>query len=185
MNKQENKHRLHRTHLSKAYLEVTFDPTLNFKRHIKIIKAKNTKNINIIKILPTNKNGLNAEKLIKVSNTVIRSSLEYGCQIFTTAWKTTQEMLNSIYNNAIRSSIGTLRSSPIDSIHAEADTYKPNDRFYELCTRYFIKTLCNKTHPVNHLLSGISPNNNTKTWTQEMHWKTDIRWYSDQPKPSA
>lgn len=46
------------------YLGVTFDPKLNFKRHIEIIKAKNTKNINIIKILANNKNGLNADKLI-------------------------------------------------------------------------------------------------------------------------
>lgn len=43
----------------------------------------------------------------------------------------------------------------------EADTYELNERFYELCTRYIIKTLSTKTHPVNHLLSGIIPNNST------------------------
>lgn len=142
------------------YLGVTFDSKLNFMKHIEITKAKNLRNLNIIKILASPKNGVNAEQLIKISNTIIRPSIEYGCQIYSTASKSNLEKLNPIYNSAIRISIGALCTSPISSLHAEAHTYPLNDRFQELNAKYIFKVKSNSNHPNFTLLNTLQPNNN-------------------------
>lgn len=141
------------------YLGVTFDDKLKFHKHIENSKARNTNNTNIIKILANNKNGLDPEKLVKVTNSIIRSSLEYGCQVFTTASTTNQAKLNAVYNNAIRISLGAIRTSPTESIHTEANTYELKERFYERCTKYLLKSLSTKTNPIYKILTCLTANN--------------------------
>lgn len=104
------------------YLGLHFDNKLNFKPHIEYSSTKISRTLNIIKILGHPKSGINTNNLIKITNTLIRSSLEYGCQIYSTANKGTLKKINTIYNSAIRTSLGALRTSPIVSIHKEAGT---------------------------------------------------------------
>lgn len=140
------------------YLGVTFDCKLNFIQHIESVKAKNLKNLNILRILASPKNGVNSSQLIKISNALIRSSLEYGCQVFSTTSKSNLDKFNSIYNSAIRISIGALSTSPISSIHAEANTYILIDRFVELNAKYFLKVKSNPNHINFSLINKLTLN---------------------------
>lgn len=140
------------------YLGVTFDEKLTFLKHIELAKAKNLKNINVLKILSNPKNGLSSNQLIKVSNTLIRSSLEFGCQTYSTASKTNISKLNTIYNKTIRLSIGALRTSPIKSIHVEAGTNLFTERVFELTAKYITKVKGNCTHQNHNSINEIKPN---------------------------
>lgn len=142
------------------YLGLLFDNKLTFKQHIEYTSTKNSRTLNIIKILSHPKSGINTNNLIKITNTLIRSSLEYGCQIYSTANKGTLKKINTIYNTAIRTSLGALRTSPIESIHKEAGTYLLTDRIQELTTKYILKVKSTKDHPNHSLISTSSPNNN-------------------------
>lgn len=142
------------------YLGLHFDEKLTFKTHIEKTSTKNAKTLNIIKILAHPKNGISTQNLIKITNSLIRSSLEYGCQVYTTATKTTIKYINTIYNAAIRTSLGALRTSPIESIHKEAGTYLLSERISELTTKHILKVKSNIDHPNHQIANTITSNNN-------------------------
>ena len=131
------------------YLGVIFDQKLNFMPHIEYIKNKNIQNLNILKILGNPNTGIKADLLIKISNAIIRSSLEYGSQIYSSASKTNLKKINPPYNAAIRISLGAMSTSPIEKIHKIAGTMTMSDRIDLQNCKYLIKVMYNQNHP-NH-----------------------------------
>ena len=65
--------------------------------------------------------GMCTRSLIIFYKAFIRSKLDYGCEAYGSASKTILAKLDVIQSSALRIALGAFRSSPIISLHCEAN----------------------------------------------------------------
>ena len=65
--------------------------------------------------------GPDRKTLNMVAVSLVQSRLDYGCQLFASAAKTTIEKLDSVRNDMLRMITGAFRTSPSESLHVEAN----------------------------------------------------------------
>nr|XP_029732734.1 uncharacterized protein LOC115268731 [Aedes albopictus] len=107
---------LNNTH---RYLGYIVDRTLTHRKHIDEMKRKASDKLKIIKLLGRRNSSANPSTLIKVGNSIIRSRLEYGSQIYGSAARSNLQKLQTVQNSYLRSSMRYLKSTPIHVILAE------------------------------------------------------------------
>ena len=61
------------------FLGVIFDIELSFVSHIKMLKEKCTKALNVIKVVANSKWGADRITLLHLYRSLVRSKLDYGC----------------------------------------------------------------------------------------------------------
>lgn len=94
--------------------------------------------------------------LLTIYRSLLRSSIEYACQIFALKDSTRFHKLKIIQNKAIRLSLGYRISTPINVMFAEAKEPSFAFRFRYLTSKYFIKALSISDHPVVNCLEVLS-----------------------------
>ena len=97
--------------LNPRLLGITFDPSLNFKEHFKILTEKCNKNTNLIRVLSHHGKGINKASLIKIYNAYIRSLFNYSFIPYTLTSSSVKKELQIIQNNALRYITGMYKSS--------------------------------------------------------------------------
>ena len=95
-----------------------FNRKLSFIPHIKYLKAKCLKALNLIKVFSHTSWGADQTSLLKLYRSLVRSKLDYGCIIYGSARKSYLQMLDPIHNQGLRLALGT---SPVASPYVEAD----------------------------------------------------------------
>ncbi len=105
-----------------TFLGLQFDRKLNWKSHIKQLKQKCFLRLNLLKTLNGSTWGSDRKCLLRLYKCYVRSILDYGCIIYSTASTRTLNQLNTVQHAAIRIAIGALRSSPATSLHVESNT---------------------------------------------------------------
>lgn len=125
----------------KKFLGLTFDEKLKWTAHATYLKNELSRKMNILKILSNKNTGSDRKTLKKIYYALIRSKLDYGCHLYTSAKPRTLDPLNIINNSALRIISGAYRTTPIVSIYAELG--EPN--LAERRTFMLMKT-CIKIH---------------------------------------
>ena len=77
----------------------------------------------------------------------IESKLDYGCMVYGSTSSSYTEQLEPIQNNAFRLCLGAFRSSPVDSLHVEANILPLSYRRQKIALQYVIKL---KSHQIIH-----------------------------------
>ena len=106
---------------SAKYLGLWFDDKLTWKVHIFHLLRSCNSRLNLLKKVSGTKFGAHRTTLLQMYNTLIRSKLDYGSSIYATASKTLLQKLNILENQALRIATGTLRSTPISSLHVDCN----------------------------------------------------------------
>ena len=70
------------------FLGMTFDSKLTWSSHIDRLKIKVKKSLNILKVISAHNWGADRKSLLRLYNSLCRSKLDYGCQIYSSACKT-------------------------------------------------------------------------------------------------
>ncbi|KAM7249245.1 hypothetical protein ACFE04_019854 [Oxalis oulophora] len=104
-----------------TFLGLNFDSGLRWKSHIRKLKEKCLRRMNILKVLNGSSWGSDRKCLLRLYACYIRSIMDYGGIIYATASQTTLYQLNTIQNTALRLATGALRSSPVTSLHVETN----------------------------------------------------------------
>ena len=91
---------------------INFFNTRIWSKHISNQKTNCIKTMNILKYLNNRKYGFNTAKLLTIYRTLIESKINYGCQIYSTAFKSTLKNLDSIHNSCLRLCTGAFRTAP-------------------------------------------------------------------------
>src|SRR5215510_6543460 len=99
------------------FLGLTLDSKLNFSKHISDFKTTCVKRMNVLKYLNNSRFGLNEKKLLTIYRTMIRSKIDYGCQIYTSASNSTLKNLDTLHNACLRLCSGAFRTTPSLSIY--------------------------------------------------------------------
>lgn len=105
---------------STKLLGMTLDPKLTWIPHLKDLKARCIKALDILKCLSRKSWGADRSRLLHIYRAQIRAKLDYGCTIYASATKTSLKMIDTVHHQGIRLSTGAFRTSPVDSLYAES-----------------------------------------------------------------
>ena len=83
------------------YLGIIFDRKLSFVPHIKYLRTKCNKTIQLLRTIAHTNWGGSKETLLKLYCSLIRSRLDYGCFIYGAARKTYLKELNTIHHQGL------------------------------------------------------------------------------------
>ena len=102
------------------FLGLIFHHKLSFIPHIKALKAKCLKALDILKVLSHSDWGGDRTILLNLYRTLIRSKLDYGSIVYRSVRKSYLKSVDTIHQG-LRLALGAFRTSPVESLYAEAN----------------------------------------------------------------
>ena len=133
------------------FLGILFDRKLSFIPHIKYLKAKCLKALNLLKVLSHTSWGADRTTLLKLYRSLVGSKLDYGCIIYGSARKSYLQMLDPIHNQGLRLALGAFRTSPVASLYVEADEPSLYSRREKLSLQYAVRLAANPSNPAHEV----------------------------------
>ena len=129
------------------FLGFIWDTKLTFESHIKYLKARCQKSLNILQVLSRTEWGADQTTLLQLYRSLVWSKLDYGCLIYASASKTALVKLDPVHNQRLRLSLGAFRSSPVQSVYVEAHEPLLEIRREKLALQYILKLQANPGNP--------------------------------------
>ena len=129
------------------FLGVIFDKKLTFIPHIKKLKAKCQKALNLLRVVAHTDWGADRKVLLHLYRTIVRSKLDYGSIVYGSARESYLKTLDTIHHQGIRLALGAFRTSPADSLLVEANEPSLNDRREKLSLQFALKLKSNRSNP--------------------------------------
>ena len=93
-----------------------FDKELSFIPHIKALKAKCFKALDVLKVLSNTNWGGDRSVLLTLYRSLVRSKLDYGSVVYGSALKSYLKCLDTIHHQGLRFALGAFRTSPVESL---------------------------------------------------------------------
>ena len=129
------------------FLGVIFDQKLSFLPHLKALKSKCLKALDIIKVVSNQEWGADKSVLLKLYRSLVRSKLDYGCIVYGSARPSYLQMLNTLHHQGLRLALGAFRTSPVDSLYVEAGELPLEHRRIKLSLQYVTKLKSTPSNP--------------------------------------
>uniref|UniRef100_A0A8D8QTJ8 RNase H type-1 domain-containing protein n=1 Tax=Cacopsylla melanoneura TaxID=428564 RepID=A0A8D8QTJ8_9HEMI len=152
---------------SLKYLGMILDDKMNWIPHVKYIKQRAVKSLNILKIMNNRYYGANRDLLKKLYMTFTLPILDYGSIIYNSAKDTLLKQLDTVHHMGIRLINRAIKSTPIKSLYAESGIPPLEVRRSFLTTNLIRKIANIKIEPLykiilnNVALNAFSPINET------------------------
>ena len=121
------------------FLGLLFDSKLSFIPHISYLSNKCHKALNLLRVVSSMDWGADRKVLLRLYRTLVRSKLDYGCIVYGSARQSYLRKLDSIHNQGLRLALGAFRTSPVNSLYAEANEPSLNLRRKKLSLQYYLK----------------------------------------------
>jgi len=129
------------------FLGIVFDSRLSFIPHIKQLKVRCQKALNLLKVVSHYDWGADRVVLLRLYRALVRSKLDYGCTVYGSARKSYIKMLDPIHNLGLRICLGAFRTSPVESLYVEANEESLYRRRERLSVQYTIKLKSSPNNP--------------------------------------
>ena len=129
------------------FLGLIWDTKLTFKAHVKYLRQKCHKALNMLRVLSNLDWGGDRNTLLKLYRSLIRSKLDYGCIVYGSARPSHLEYLDSIHHQGLRLCLGAFKSSPVESLYVEAHEPPLQHRRHKLSMQYRLKLRANPNNP--------------------------------------
>ncbi|GBM97133.1 putative RNA-directed DNA polymerase from transposon BS [Araneus ventricosus] len=132
------------------FLGITFDRKLTFLPHIKLLRKKCEKSLNILKVLSTTTWGADRNSMIKIYKATVLSKIDYGCEIYGSARKSVLQKLDPVHHTALRLCSGAFRTSPVQSLYVDCSEPSLTFRRNILSLKYYFRIKSNTCHPFHN-----------------------------------
>ena len=132
------------------FLGLLFDKKLSFIPHIKALKAKCLKALDVLKVLSNTNWGGDRSVLLNLYRSLVRSKLDYGSIIYGSARKSYLKSLDTIHHQGLRLALGAFRTSPVESLYAESNEPSLYTRREKLSLQYTTKLAANPKNPAHN-----------------------------------
>ena len=121
-------------------LGLIVDERFTFKPHLYALKRKCLSNLNAMKLMVKYSKSGDANFLLRIYRALIRSKIDYACQVYGTAGKSyLNTMLDPIHNAALRLCTGAYRTTRKESLYIEANEPSLSNRRLLLDLQFFIR----------------------------------------------
>lgn len=124
----------------KRFLGALLDHKLTWVPHIKWVKARGLRALSILKVIVKNNTLTDGKILLNIYRAVVRSKLDYACQVYGTAAPSALKMLDTVHHQALRLCTGAFRTSPVDSLYVESGEPALSDRRLSLQLQYYARS---------------------------------------------
>ena len=114
------------------FLGIIFDTKLTFIPHLKYLKMKCNKTLQLLHIVAHKEWGTDQSTLLLLYRSLIGSKLDSGNFIYRSARKSYLKTLEPIYHGGLRLVLGAFRTSPVESLYAEVNEASANIRSCKL-----------------------------------------------------
>ena len=119
----------------------------SFISHIKHLKEKCTKALNLLRVIAHTTWGADQQTLLHLYRALIRSKLDYGCIVYGSARISYLRMLDPIQNHALRLCLGAYRTSPSSSLCVLANEPPLHLRRQKLSIQYCLRLSSTSQNP--------------------------------------
>ncbi|KAJ8050202.1 RNA-directed DNA polymerase from mobile element jockey [Holothuria leucospilota] len=142
------------------FLGLILDSKLNFKAHIDHLRRKCQGALNLLKVVSKMDWGADRPVLLRLYRSLVRSKLDYGCVVYSSARESYLRKLLPIHNQGLRICLGAFRTSPMQSIYIEANEPPLQIRWEKLSLQFAMKLRSHRHNPTfetafNHRFSHI------------------------------
>ena len=134
------------------FLGILFDSKLSFIPHVNYLSNKCQKALNLLRVVSNMDWGADRKVLLRLYRSLVRSKLDYGCVVYGSARQSYLRKLDSIHNQGLRLALGAFRTSPINSLYAEANEPSLNLRRKKLSMQYYLKLKSNPENPTHKVV---------------------------------
>ena len=134
------------------FLGLLFDSKLSFIPHINYLSNKCQKALNLLRVVSSMDWGADRKVLLRLYRSLVRSKLDYGCIVYGSARQSYLRKLDSIHNQGLRLALAAFRTSPVNSLYAEANEPSLNLRRKKLSLQYYLKLKSNPDNPTNQVV---------------------------------
>ena len=132
------------------FLGLLFDKKLSFIPHIKALKAKCLKALDVLKVLSNTNWGGDRSVLLNLYRSLVRSKLDYGSIVYGSARKSYLKCLDTIHHQGLRLALGAFRTSPVESLYAESNEPSLYTRREKLSLQYTTKLAASPKNPAHN-----------------------------------
>ena len=129
------------------FLGLIFDKKLSFVPHLQFLRKKCMKALNLLRVVSHTRWGSDEQTLLHLYRSLIRSKLDYGAVIYGSARKSYLQILEPIQNQALRLCLGAFRTSPVTSLHVEANEMPLDLRRRKLASEYCLRVSSTVNNP--------------------------------------
>jgi len=129
------------------FLGLIFDKKLTVDKHIKYLKDRCMKALNLLWVVAHKDWWADCTTLLKLYRCHVRSKLDYGCVVYGSARQSVLESLDRVQNAALRTCLGAFRTSPVASLHVEAGELPLELQRQQLCLQFICKLRSNPCNP--------------------------------------
>jgi ribonuclease HI len=133
------------------FLGVIFDHKLSFIPHLKNLRTKCLKAMNLLKVVSHRDWGGDSTTLLMLYRSLIRSKLDYGCTVYGSARNSYLMMLDPVQTQALRLCLGAFRTSPAESMQVEANEPPLALRRNKLAIQYACRMKFNPANPAHKI----------------------------------
>ena len=138
------------------FLGLIFDQKLSFLPHLKALKTRCLKALDIIKVVSNQEWGADKSVLLKLYRSLVRSKLDYGCIVYGSARPSYLKMLNTIHHQGLRLALGAFRTSPVESLYVEAGELPLEHRRIKLSLQYVTKLKSTPSNPAFNCVFSVA-----------------------------
>lgn len=150
------------------FLGITFDRELNFEEHVKGVKERMGRVLNVFKFVNRVSWGMELNTAMLVYKIYIRSVLENGLFVYyPRGWKG-RDALEKLQNRGLRIAMGYRNSTPINVMTAVAKIIKIEDRAGELARNFWTRIISNNRKDLISLMNKL---NIVEARNRFRHWK--------------
>ena len=139
------------------FLGLIWDCKLAWKAHVAQLKAKCSKTVSLLRSLTTNDWGADQQSLMILYRMLLRSKIEYGYIVYSSAAADVLRPLHSIISEALRIASGAFKSTPIQSLHIITNEMPTDLRIEHLTLKYFFKVRSQLNNPA--IRAAVIPSN--------------------------
>ena len=94
---------------------------------------------------------------INQSINLVRSKLDYGCAVYGSTKNYILKSLDPIHHQGLRIALGAFRTSPVQSLYAEAGEPSLRHRRLKLSMTYFLKLKSLPDNPCHNVINNPPP----------------------------
>lgn len=134
-------------HKEAKFLGLIFDRRLSYSPHIKELKDKCSKRMNLLKVISRMSYGADRLSMLRLYRGFIRSVFDYASVVYDGAPKATKKPLDTLHNTCIRLATGAFRTSRTSSMLVEANEPPLDLRRMRLSLHYALKVKQYPDHP--------------------------------------
>ena len=138
------------------FFGLIWDTKLTSEPHIKYLKARCQKSLNLLKVLSRTEWGADRTTILKLYRSLVRWKSDYGWIVYGSPSKTALAKLDPLNNQGLRLSLGDFRSSPVESFYVEAHEPPLEIRRDKLALQYVLKLKANPKNPLLMLSSILN-----------------------------